>query len=74
MEAGQGDSQLKANCIQALGDVHLRQAEYEAARGRYEEALRMRESFFPPEHPDIQEVREALEEVARAMDVRPDAP
>ncbi|MBN1992950.1 MAG: tetratricopeptide repeat protein [Anaerolineae bacterium] len=32
------DSRQQANCIQALGEVHLRLAEYEAARDRYEEA------------------------------------
>ncbi|MCG3207293.1 MAG: hypothetical protein FOGNACKC_00893 [Anaerolineae bacterium] len=33
-----GDERGQANCIKALGDVHLRLAEYEAARQRYEEA------------------------------------
>ncbi|MBE2197833.1 MAG: tetratricopeptide repeat protein, partial [Anaerolinea sp.] len=32
------DRGLEANCIQALGDVHLRLSEYELARARYEEA------------------------------------
>ena len=39
LEAGRGDRQLEANCIQALGDVHRMVAEYGAARERYEEAL-----------------------------------
>jgi tetratricopeptide (TPR) repeat protein len=34
-----GDRQLEANCIQRLGDVHLRLAEYAEARRRYEQAL-----------------------------------
>ncbi len=33
------DQAVQANCIQALGDVHVMLAEYEAARGRYEAAL-----------------------------------
>jgi len=33
------ESDIKANCIQALGDVHRMLAEYDAARVRYEEAL-----------------------------------
>ncbi len=32
------DKATQANCIQALGDVHLRVAEYDRARQRYEEA------------------------------------
>ncbi len=38
LQSVDGDRQLEANCIQALGDVHLRLAEYQAARARYEEA------------------------------------
>jgi len=33
------ESDIKANCIQALGDVHRMLDEYDAARVRYEEAL-----------------------------------
>ena len=36
-----GDRQGEANCIQSLGDVHLRLAEYAEARGRYEEASKI---------------------------------
>jgi hypothetical protein len=38
LESVDGDRQLEANCIQALGDVHMRLAEYGEARARYEEA------------------------------------
>ena len=38
-------------------------AKYEAARGRYEEALRMFESFLPAGHPNIEAVRDKLGEV-----------
>ncbi len=34
-----GDQQLEANCIKALGDVHVRLSELPEARARYEEAL-----------------------------------
>ena len=33
------ESDIKANCMKALGDVHRMLAEYDAARVRYEEAL-----------------------------------
>ena len=38
LESVDGDQQLKANCIKALGDVHKQLAEYGEARARYEEA------------------------------------
>ena len=38
LESVDGDRQLEANCIQALGDVHKQLAEYGEARARYEEA------------------------------------
>jgi len=39
LTSGEGDRPLEATCIQSLGDVHLRLAEYGPARERYAEAL-----------------------------------
>ena len=36
---GSGNGPLEAKCIQRLGDIALNRSEYDAARGRYEEAL-----------------------------------
>jgi tetratricopeptide (TPR) repeat protein len=38
LQSVDGDRQLEANCIKALGDVHKQLAEYAEARARYEEA------------------------------------
>ena len=65
LEEGRGDQHLQSSCIKSLGDVHLQVAEYGAARERYEEALTMYQSFFPPDHPDVNSVREKLEELRR---------
>ncbi len=39
LQSVDGDRQLEANCIQSLGDVHVRLSELAEARARYEEAL-----------------------------------